>query len=166
MTTCIRCNRELKDPESVERGYGPTCWARIQADKAVNDEQMDDEFINEPTDEVIVMRRTERGVQTNVPHLVIDHSPRGYEFGYGGNGPADLALNILELVLRQMGHKGETTTNTRSGSKCFLMAFELHQAFKWEFIANIPREGGEIRTNDIINWIEAQRPMYEKEGLT
>lgn len=32
MIACGRCNRPLKDPKSVERGYGPDCWATIQAE--------------------------------------------------------------------------------------------------------------------------------------
>jgi Family of unknown function (DUF6011) len=27
---CIRCGTPLQDPESVERGIGPDCWAREQ----------------------------------------------------------------------------------------------------------------------------------------
>ena len=45
---------------------------------------------------------------TNVPHLVVHHSPTGYEWGYGGSGPADLALNILEWQLRREGYRGDT----------------------------------------------------------
>lgn len=26
---CIYCGRKLTDPESLERGYGPKCWAKI-----------------------------------------------------------------------------------------------------------------------------------------
>jgi hypothetical protein len=29
-TRCIRCGVALEDPESVERGIGPDCWAREQ----------------------------------------------------------------------------------------------------------------------------------------
>ena len=25
---CIKCGRELKDPESIARGIGPVCWQR------------------------------------------------------------------------------------------------------------------------------------------
>ncbi|HML33815.1 DUF6011 domain-containing protein [Sporomusa sphaeroides] len=28
---CGRCRRTLKDPLSVQRGYGPVCWAESQA---------------------------------------------------------------------------------------------------------------------------------------
>jgi hypothetical protein len=30
-TTCGKCNRPLKDPKSIERGYGPDCWRKIKA---------------------------------------------------------------------------------------------------------------------------------------
>ncbi|MGH2413464.1 MAG: DUF6166 domain-containing protein [Microcystaceae cyanobacterium] len=32
---------------------------------------------------------------TNVPRSVVHHSPSGHEWSYGGSGPADLALDIL-----------------------------------------------------------------------
>ena len=28
---CNRCNRALKDPVSIARGYGPVCWAESQS---------------------------------------------------------------------------------------------------------------------------------------
>ena len=27
---CKRCHRELKDPVSIERGYGEICWKRVE----------------------------------------------------------------------------------------------------------------------------------------
>lgn len=27
---CKRCNRTLKKPESIQRGYGQICWNKIQ----------------------------------------------------------------------------------------------------------------------------------------
>lgn len=32
-TNCGKCGRPLKDPKSIERGFGPTCWAKVQADQ-------------------------------------------------------------------------------------------------------------------------------------
>lgn len=49
---------------------------------------------------------------------VWNHSPTGFESGYGGSGPAQLALAILLAA---------GLSNER--------ACHLHQAFKWEFIA-------------------------------
>ncbi|OPZ65857.1 MAG: hypothetical protein BWY85_00216 [Firmicutes bacterium ADurb.Bin506] len=31
-TTCGKCHRPLSDPKSIERGYGPDCWASIQGE--------------------------------------------------------------------------------------------------------------------------------------
>jgi hypothetical protein len=31
MQRCKRCNKPLKDKESIERGYGPGCWEKVQA---------------------------------------------------------------------------------------------------------------------------------------
>lgn len=33
-TNCGKCGRPLKDSKSVERGFGPTCWAIFQAKQA------------------------------------------------------------------------------------------------------------------------------------
>lgn len=27
---CKRCHRELKNPKSVQQGYGPACWIKMQ----------------------------------------------------------------------------------------------------------------------------------------
>ena len=58
-----------------------------------------------------VMRRGEAlaevgGVFTNVPHIVTHHSPTGFEFGYGGSGPADLALNVCQAYLNMQDYRG------------------------------------------------------------
>lgn len=67
------------------------------------------------------------------------HSPDGFEWGYGGSGPSDLALNLLcEFV--------DPPT-----------AFTLHNPFKFEFIAPLDQEeGGRIPTSDIYEWLEEQ----------
>lgn len=32
---CKRCKRPLRDPESVQRGYGAICWVKTFPDQAV-----------------------------------------------------------------------------------------------------------------------------------
>ncbi len=85
----------------------------------------------------IILKRTPDG--PSVTGLVgprrISHSPTGYEWGYGGDGPADLALNIL-LEL----HGGEQ------------FAQRYHQAFKWDVISLVPREGGTISFEMVWLW--------------
>lgn len=65
----------------------------------------------------------------------IYHSPTGYEWGYGGSGPADLALNILALFVPPPE------------------AWSLHQQYKFDVIARIPRDGGTIQAESVREWI-------------
>ncbi len=95
-------------------------------------------------------------VITNVSRSVIHHSPSGFEFGYGGSGPADLALNILNLFappgsdgLRPVRCYRETCSRT---------AWQLHQSFKWEFLAPLTESGGVLPGTLIRAWIAEQQP--------
>lgn len=40
---------------------------------------------------------------TNVPYLVVHHSPTGFAWGYNGSGPSDLGLNVGEYFCRKLG---------------------------------------------------------------
>jgi hypothetical protein len=107
-------------------------------------------LVGAPDDRVVV-KRDERGVWTNIPHLVTHHSPTGFEFGYLGSGPADLALNIVEQSLNRAGYVGERTACWRGD--CFTAAFLFHQEFKRTFIASIPYHGTEITYRQIDTWV-------------
>ena len=69
---------------------------------------------------------------------IINHSPDGFAWGYGGSGPADLALNILAIFIGQAE------------------AVKYYQDFKWDFIATLPYEGGVIKREDILQWIKGR----------
>lgn len=56
-----------------------------------------------------------------------------------GSGPADPALNILLAA---------------TGDRDF--AASHHQAFKWRFVATLPREGGTIRVSDVVERVARQ----------
>ena len=88
---------------------------------------------------------------TNVPHHVTHHSPTGYEWGYGGSGPADLALNVLETTLLELDYKGPRTKCWHGN--CFQLAWDLHQKFKWDFIANALHDGKVIPWQTVKDWI-------------
>ena len=94
-----------------------------------------------------------------MPQPAVWHSPTGFEFGFGGSGPADLALNILELTLRDTGFQG-ARQKLFEGS-CYSLAAELHQAFKWQHIATMDRRGGAITVEFVKDWIE--KAVAEKE---
>jgi hypothetical protein len=49
-------------------------------------------------EDIILWRDKNGRACVNIPHSIIYHSPCGFEWGYGGSGPADLALNILYAV--------------------------------------------------------------------
>ena len=86
---------------------------------------------------IIRLWRGDFGVpMASVEHKWVSHSPDGFEWGYAGSGPAELALNILILFV------------SRSE------AWRLHQAFKVQFIVPMPSEGGAIKAEDIQAWID------------
>jgi hypothetical protein len=103
----------------------------------------------------IICRWREGRSYTNVPHLVMHHSPSGFAWGYGGSGPADLALNILEWVLRQEGYQGETVRYV--AGTCFRLACQLHHDFKWQFLATCDRQEGHIPLETVTTWLATAR---------
>ena len=90
-----------------------------------------------------------------LPH-VVHHSPTGFEWSYGGSGPADLALSILAFVI---GPEQETVRihEGRVGE----IAWRLYQAFKREFVAGWPHEGGwSITVGEVRQWIARQSQIH------
>lgn len=69
---------------------------------------------------------------------VFNHSPDGFAWGYGGSGPAQLALAIL----LEAGLEDEEATR-------------LHQRFKRDFVEALPQESFEVDC-DVLGWVEAQ----------
>jgi hypothetical protein len=69
-------------------------------------------------------------------HHYVVHSPTGFAWGYGGSGPADLALSILTHYFRERPHKpkGSTVYTYPRHSH----AWQLHQAFKEEVLGRVP----------------------------
>jgi hypothetical protein len=65
-----------------------------------------------------------------------NHSPDGFEFGYGGSGPSQLALGILL----------DFTDSPQQ-------AMRWYQEFKWQFIGGVKHPGGTILGNDIADWL-------------
>src|SRR5262245_30081897 len=93
----------------------------------------------------ITARRTAAGVEAAINGVPAtparsqrcrNYSPTGFNFGYGGSGPAQLALAILLEV-------GFSDAD----------AVALHQRFKWDFLAPAVHEGHAIRiTLDVGEW--------------
>lgn len=69
---------------------------------------------------------------------LINHSPDGFNWGYGGSGPAQLALGILLSV----------TSNSD-------LSLRYYQDFKWEIVAKF-LDTWELTEVSILDWIEQQ----------
>jgi len=61
-----------------------------------------------------------------------NHSPTGFEWGYGGSGPAQLALAIL----------ADHLADDRQ-------ALDIYQRFKWAVVAELPRKGWTLSSQEI-----------------
>lgn len=98
-----------------------------------------------PADVTVVVALPDGGVDHRyaLPHIC-RHSPDGFQWGYGGSGPADLALSILtDAVGKEKAEK-------------------LYQAFKWKFLA--PICGNLLITEEEIQtWIKDKIMEFVKE---
>lgn len=127
-------------------------------------------------DHGLVMKREEPGqgprgtVMTNVPHRVERGSPDGFEFGYGGSGPSDLALNAVEHLIRTLAEEGTieppseryTAENgDAQRGQVSKMAFQLSPTFKSKFVAPAPTSGGSVEYEILKDWLLQQ---LEPEG--
>lgn len=69
-----------------------------------------------------------------------NHSPDGFEWGYGGSGPAQLALALL--------------LDATAGNS--LTALSLYQTYKWTVVARWTRRGWATTRAAILRWIADQ----------
>ncbi len=79
---------------------------------------------------------------------IFNHSPDGFNWGYGGSGPAQLALALLLLVTDQN------------------IAVRLHQDFKWEFVAKFPQSDFKTEV-ELAGWVAGavKQKGLEIEGV-
>ena len=89
---------------------------------------------------------------------IVRHSPDGFNWGYGGSGPADLALSILTDYLVGIANLFSLSENPRDKpieiKRAELIADAYYQEFKWKFIANLPiGQDWEIKSSEIAEFI-------------
>jgi hypothetical protein len=153
---CSVCGRRLSDPASVDRGMGPVCSGKTAA-RSVGASHESDRYYCLPLSEGLFCMRERGVVYTNIPHIVTHHSPDGFEFGYAGSGPADLALNAVEAFLRHLnwgGRKRKFQNYMGAEGELYAIALNHYQDFKSKFIAPIPRDGGKVRFDAIYDWLQ------------
>jgi hypothetical protein len=140
-TKCLICNRPLKNPASRELGMGKVCASKGKGGASVQNKVSDNDNIEPYNGKDIYIRREPGGIIfTNVQRSEYKHSPTGFNFGYGGSGVSDFALNcLLMFVGKEEAHS-------------------WYQDFKWEFCAN--KDTGDeliIKRKDILTFIKQKR---------
>lgn len=142
---CGICGRPLSQTQSVVRGIGPVCWANIRAREAARADHEDAVLLDLIGNGSIVLRRRQpnvSGIATNIPQLHKHHSPSGYEWGYYGSGPSDLALNIAARVAPLQPALGRV--KLWDGTEVSDLAMAMHQPLKEKFIGPLDRDAEEI----------------------
>jgi hypothetical protein len=79
------------------------------------------------------------------------HSPTGFEWGYGGSGPAELARYLTYGVARYLGISPDRWDQ-----------FD-YQVVKWEFVARIPHHGGGFHASEIYEALGLSHYLDEPE---
>lgn len=102
-------------------------------------------------DGVTCWRTPDGTARSSIPQRHVHYAPRGFDWGFGGSGPADLALNVLALFLPLAAEAPSVAL--RDGSSVSEAAWALHQAFKYDLIATFPRSGGHLTATMIEDWI-------------
>ena len=145
---CARCGRKLKDPNAE---YGPICARKVAAEQGIAEQPASsitiqttirDGYAGMRTPVGPVVVRIRNGVQKPLRHLV-RHSPDGFNWGYGGSGPSDLARSIIADVT------GDENPHPA-----------IYQPFKWEFVSNWG-DRWEISLNEIRAWLEKRKAAIE-----
>lgn len=81
---------------------------------------------------------------------VVYHSPDGFEWGYAGSGPSDLALSILADALGERQTDDQAKHHDVSGCP---RSFKLHQDFKRQFILRFGPEWA-MGMATVKEWVE------------
>ena len=74
-----------------------------------------------------------------------NHSPDGFNWGYGGSGPAQLALALMVYYCDNAYE-----------------AVERYQKFKWEVVAKLPlTKDFTLTEKEVLDWVENERREYD-----
>jgi len=108
-----------------------------------------------------------------------NHSPTGFEWGYGGSGPSQLALAMLAdffgdpeaAALHRPNRDSRMPSATRAagperlskGGAGTRAALDLYHAFRHDVIAEIRADSWEIRSAQVATWVRKQ--SHENAGL-
>jgi hypothetical protein len=93
-----------------------------------------------------VVRKDGKVLDARPSQRVVNHSPDGFAWGYGGSGPAQLALALL------LDACDERT------------ALRFYQRFKWDVVAVWPIDGSwELTEDQLKHWVSMRRTADRAE---
>lgn len=107
---------------------------------AINDPEEVGYFGSRDRDGKILVTRHQVGKTARELTFIGRHSPDGFNWGYGGSGPAELALSLLTDALGKE------------------IAERHYQNFKWDVIAKWDQDSWHITKTFIQQWLAAQPP--------
>lgn len=87
--------------------------------------------------------------------LLMGIMPQGgpqVQLGYGGSGPTNLAMNIMEIALAHTDYDTSKKVDY-GGKKVSALAWSLGHGFKAQFLVHMEGSGGEIEWETALNWI-------------
>jgi hypothetical protein len=113
-------------------------------------------YICERIDDAVVCLVSTDGIHSYYLKNIGLHSPDGFEMGYAGSGPADLALTILADHLAAEDATRDLYQGLGPKSDAAKQAWALHQDFKLTFITPFPARSV-ISAPTIDLWIERQK---------
>ena len=85
---------------------------------------------------VVVVRPGRTTIALSNPLGLRRHSPTGFEWGYGGSGPAQLALALL----------ADATDSAT-------LALDHYQDYKVAVVSQLPRQGWTLTQDQILDWL-------------
>ena len=93
-------------------------------------------------------RRDPKKISSDRSLEVYNHSPDGFEWGYGGSGPSQLSLAILLEALSDDFEQGDAPGETPDS-----VALHLYQDFKWQVVSGLPESQWTLPMDTIKQWI-------------
>jgi hypothetical protein len=83
---------------------------------------------------------------------LFNHSPTGFEWGYQGSGPAQLALALLADVLDVPPHRRGWLDEGSPGQR----AVKLHQLFKRAIVTYLPHDQWLLNESDVREFVDRE----------
>jgi Family of unknown function (DUF6166) len=113
--------------------------------------------------EVITHQGGNKVRKQKLRHIPFHSATKGdLNWGYGGSGPADLALAILVDYFKERapseGYRARAEGNNWMVKST---AWKLHQDFKWHFVATFADEW-ELYDSQIAAWLKEQEEQWQE----